>query len=158
MKDTPDWGLVAEGLSTLEFLRRIVEPENQHKEVREVIANHIEEEDFRPLSPGVLVAFSYLAIVYPKERQIFGLPSAMIEHQFQESKPSKTNSELLNHLRNALSHGDFGVADDQIFFHHGAWSAKISHEDLTVFLHEIFLNIFAQHYIGMSHAPKKKKS
>jgi len=43
MKDTPDWHLVAEALSSLEFLREIVEPQNQSKEVRDVISHHINE-------------------------------------------------------------------------------------------------------------------
>lgn len=155
MKDTPDWGIVAEGLSSLEFLRHIVEPENQRKQASTLISNHIDEGGFRPLSPGTLIAFSYLAIVYTKERLVFGLPSTLFDHQFKESEPSKTNRELLNHLRNALAHGDFDVTENQIFFHHEAWRASISHEDMTTFLNEILVKILAQHYIGMSHTPKK---
>ena len=155
---TPDWGLVAEGLSSLDFLRRIVGPENHRRKACTLISNHIADGGFRPLSPGTLIAFSYLAIVYPKNRKPFGVPNALIEHRFEESKPSKTNSELLSHLRNALAHGDFRVTDDQIIFHHKDWKARISYEDMTAFLHDIFATIVAQHYVGMSHAPTKMRS
>lgn len=158
MKPSPDWHLVAEALSSLEFLREIVEPHNQSKEVREVITYHINEANgIAPLSAGTLVAFAYIAIVYPKERAVFGLPGQLVEHQFSESKPSKTNSELLKNLRNAMSHGDFEVVEDQMYFHHAGWEAWISHEDLTVFLHDIYVKIVAQHYIGMSSAAQKRK-
>lgn len=158
MKDSPDWHLVAEALSSLEFLRDIVEPENQSKEVREVIAHHTNEKNgIAPLSPGTLVAFAYVAIVYPKEREVFGLPGQLVAHRFSESKPSRTNSELLKNLRNAMSHGDFEVVEDRMYFHHAGWQAWITHEDLTVFLHDIYVKIVAQHYIGMSSAAQKKK-
>ena len=155
MKNTPDWRLVAEALSSLEFLRNIVEPENQSKEVREVIAHHINEKNgIAPLSPGTLVAFAYLAIVYPKERAVFGLPGELVAHQFCESPPSKNNSELLHNLRNSMSHGDFEVTDDQMYFHdrRGVWRANISHEALTVFLQEIYIKIVAQHYRGLGNS------
>ena len=62
MKDTPDWHLVAEALSSLEFLREIVEPQNQSKEVRDVISHHINEANgIAPLTSGTLVAFAYIA-------------------------------------------------------------------------------------------------
>jgi len=160
MKTSPDWHLVAEALSSLEFLRDIVEPENQSKEVREVIANHTDEKNgMPPLSPGTLVAFAYVAIVYPKERVVFGLPSQLVAHQFNESKKSKTNSELLTNLRNALSHGDFEVVEDRMFFRNerSGWHAWITHEDLSVFLHDIYIKIVAQHYIGMPNAAQRKK-
>lgn len=158
MKTSPDWHLVAEALSSLEFLREIVEPHNQPKEVRDVIAHHINEANgIAPLSPGTLIAFAYIAIVYPKERAVFGLPGELVAHQFDESTPSTTNRELLHHLRNALSHGDFEVVDDRILFRNGDWHAWTSHEDLTVFLHDIYVKIVAQHYIGMANAPRKKK-
>ena len=153
---TPDWHLVAQALSSLEFLREIVEPQNQSKEVREVIAHHINEANgIAPLSAGTLVAFAYIAIVYPKERAIFGLPGQLVTHKFDESKPSKDNRELLNNLRNALSHGHFEVVEDRILFQNGDWNAWTSQEDLTVFLHDIYVKIVAQHYIGMSNAPRK---
>jgi len=160
MKASPDWQIVAEALSSLEFLRDIVEPENQSKEVREVIAHHIKEKNgIAPLSPGTLVAFAYLAIVYPKERAIFGLPKKLVADQFHESLPSKNNSELLHNLRNAMSHGDFEVTDDRMYFHdrHGVWRANISHEEFTVFLQELYIKIVAQHYIGWANSDQKKK-
>lgn len=156
MQTTPDWHLVAEALSSLEFLRDIVEPENQSREIREVIADHINERNgIAPLSRGTLIAFAYIAIVYPTERMIFGLPGQLITHQFIESKPSKNNHELLRNLRNALSHGDFEVSEDRILFQNSEWQAWTSHEDLTVFLHEFYVKIVAQHYIGRANDPRK---
>ena len=159
MKDTPDWHLVAEALSSLEFLREIVEPQNQSKEVRDVISHHINEANgIAPLSSGTLVAFAYIAIVYPKERAVYGLPGQLVAHQFVESKPSKDNRELLHNLRNALSHGDFEVVEDRILFRNGDWHAWTSQEDLTVFLHDFYVKIVAQHYIGMGNDPRRKKN
>lgn len=158
MNDTPDWRLVSEALSSLEFLRDIVEPENQSKQVGEFIAHHTNEKNgIAPLSPGTLVAFAYVAIVYTKEREIFGLPGQLIAHQFMESKPSKNNRELLKNLRNSMSHGDFEVVEDRMYFQHSDWQAWITHEDLTVFLNELHIKMRVQHLIGWSNASQKKK-
>jgi hypothetical protein len=158
MKTTPDWHLVAEALSSLEFLRDIVEPENQSKEVRDVIAHHTNEKNgIAPLTAGTLVAFAYVAIVYPKEREVFGIPGQLIAHQFVESKPCKNNRELLKNLRNAMSHGDFESTEDRVYFHHKEWDASISNENLAIFLNDIYLLFLTQHYNGMASAAKKKK-
>ena len=161
IKGMPDWLLVHEALSSLEFLRDLVEPENQSKEVRQVIAHHINEKNgIAPLSSGAVIAFAYIVIVYPKEREMFGYPRGLIPHGFEESEPSKTTKGLIEHLRHALSHGDYAVWEKRILFSHKSkhgkllWEAFVTLENLISFLHDFSVQIHTQHYIGMGQRRK----
>lgn len=161
----PDWLLVHEALSSLEFLRDIVEAENQSKEVRAVIAHHTNEKNgIAPLSRGTVVAFAYIVIVYPKEKEVFGFPGGLIQHGFRESAPSKTTKKLIEHLRNSLAHGDFDTSDEMIGFRHKTkhgkllWEGVVTLEDLTSFLLEFSRKIHDQHYIGMGKLAHKKNN
>lgn len=158
MKKYPDWSLVTEALSSLKFLRYIGEPENQFKQVGEVIDHHINAKNgSAPLSPGALVAFAHIAIVYSKENAIFGLPGELLTHRFSESQPCKSNHELLKNLRHAISHGDFEVIEERMYFYHDGWQASIILDDLAAFLDEVHIKIRAQHLIGWAYAAQKKR-
>ena len=160
-KEMPDWMLIHEALSSLEFPRDLVETENQSKEVRQVIAHHINEKNgIAPLSSGAVIAFAYLVIVYPNEREMFGYPGGLIPHGFEESKPSKTTKVLIEHLRHALSHGGFTAWEGRILFCHKSkhgkllWQAFVTLENLVSFLHDFAVQIHSQHYIGMGQRRK----
>ncbi len=152
----PDWTLATEALSSFQFLRNAVEPENQSLPVSRLISNHIDNENIQPLNAGTVIAFAYMVIVYPLERHTFGIPKTISFGAFTEAIPSKNSKMLVTNLRNALSHGDFQVTNSDIHFHHNDWKATISIEDMSQFLERLLPCFMAQHYIGWSHKKDNK--
>ena len=156
MDTEADWKLVAEAHSSFEFLRSIVEPENQSLPVNKAISKHTDANGIPPLRPGALIAFAYISIVYPTEKAIYGIPNTIDISAFTETIPSGSIKELAKKLRNALSHGDFEVTTEDIIFNHKDWNATIKHENFTVFLHDYFIGVAAQQYIGRAQKNKDK--
>ncbi|MCX7835664.1 MAG: hypothetical protein N2450_06295 [bacterium] len=112
------WNLVTDGFASLVWLNISEQLSNSNLPISNALARYKQDIDsnhqFSLFNPGILFAYSYIALVYPvvTNKDEFLNNFNLDYREFKIIKQKDRSKSLLRYLSHSISHGEFILSDD----------------------------------------------
>ena len=113
MKDNrTDWNLVRQAQISILWL--YASANSSDNSVRKALANfRSQNENCEVINPGILLAYAYIAFVYPHETAFKKVSMARLDCSKFTLKAGK-QKDIIDRLRNSIAHGRYSISPDAV--------------------------------------------
>lgn len=166
-KPNTDWNLVTQAQISISWLFESV----QSKEPK--ISDYLQQfkmknEGCDIINPGILMAFAYIAFVYPRETSLFDKIDVsrldFSKFKFLENVGKLSPKDIVRRLRNSIAHGRYSITpdakitlEDNCNCGKDPFKAEIICGDFGTFINSFCAEVKAEHFRKARNKPIERK-